>query len=332
MMEEVNEFDFENRIVSNEYDSIQDGDVENCLRPKTLDEYIGQEKAKSNLKVYIESAKLRSEALDHVLLYGPPGLGKTTLSAIIANEMGVNIRTTSGPAIEKAGDLAAILTNLGPGDVLFIDEIHRLSKVAEEIRNLEDKADMYEDALGTYLVKLSAKDMDEHDSRQITKLLHIIGDYERISDHAVNIVESAEEMRDKKLTFSPEARRELSVLTAAVADILSITSEAFAANDLTRASDIEPLEQVVDELRDRIRRHHIKRLQKSECTIEHGFVLADLLTNCERVADHCSNIGGCVIEISAYDALDMHKYLSDLRDGSSDYEAKCAAYRAKYTL
>jgi len=133
MMEEVNEFDFENRILSNEYDSVEDGEVENCLRPKTLSEYVGQEKAKSNLKVYIESARLRSEALDHVLLYGPPGLGKTTLSAIIANEMGVNIRTTSGPAIEKAGDLAAILTNLAPGDVLFIDEIHRLSRVAEEI-------------------------------------------------------------------------------------------------------------------------------------------------------------------------------------------------------
>ena len=133
MMEEVNEFDFENRILSNEYDSTVDGDVENCLRPKALTEYVGQEKAKSNLKIYIESAKLRSEPLDHVLLYGPPGLGKTTLSSIIANEMGVNIRTTSGPAIEKAGDLAAILTNLAPGDVLFIDEIHRLSRVAEEI-------------------------------------------------------------------------------------------------------------------------------------------------------------------------------------------------------
>lgn len=133
MMDEVSEFDFENRIVSNEYSAGEDSQIENDLRPKVLDEYIGQEKAKENLKVYIESAKLRGEALDHVLLYGPPGLGKTTLSSIIANEMGVNIRTTSGPAIEKQGDLAAILTNLSEGDVLFIDEIHRLSRAVEEI-------------------------------------------------------------------------------------------------------------------------------------------------------------------------------------------------------
>ncbi len=133
MMEEISEFDYENRIVSNEYSAGEDSQIENDLRPKVLDEYVGQEKAKENLKVYIESAKLRGEALDHVLLYGPPGLGKTTLSAIIANEMGVNIRTTSGPAIEKQGDLAAILTNLSEGDVLFIDEIHRLSRAVEEI-------------------------------------------------------------------------------------------------------------------------------------------------------------------------------------------------------
>ncbi len=133
MMEEVNEFDFENRILSNEYDTIEDADVENSLRPKVLEEYIGQESVKSNLRIYIESAKMRGEPLDHVLLYGPPGLGKTTLSSIIANEMGVNIRTTSGPAIEKPGDLASILTNLADGDVLFIDEIHRLSRSVEEI-------------------------------------------------------------------------------------------------------------------------------------------------------------------------------------------------------
>ena len=131
-MDEITEFDFENRIVSSEFNG-SDGDVENSLRPKRLDDYIGQTKAKDNLKIFIESAKMRADSLDHILLYGPPGLGKTTLSYIIANEMNVNIRTTSGPAIEKQGDLAAILTNLSEGDVLFIDEIHRLSRSIEEI-------------------------------------------------------------------------------------------------------------------------------------------------------------------------------------------------------
>ena len=126
------EFDFENRIMTSSAIS-DDSDAESSLRPKTLSDYIGQEKAKENLKIYIEAAKLRGENLDHVLLYGPPGLGKTTLSNIIAAEMGVNIRITSGPAIEKQGDLAALLTNLAEGDVLFIDEIHRLSRSVEEI-------------------------------------------------------------------------------------------------------------------------------------------------------------------------------------------------------
>lgn len=130
-MDMNDELDFENRILSTSYIP-SDADNENSLRPKTLDDYIGQSKAKENLKVYIDAAKMRSETLDHVLLYGPPGLGKTTLSNIIASEMGVNIRVTSGPAIEKPGDLVALLTNLNQGDVLFIDEIHRLSRAVEE--------------------------------------------------------------------------------------------------------------------------------------------------------------------------------------------------------
>ena len=129
---DTNDFDFENRIMNTGYNA-EDSDVDVSLRPKTLDDYVGQEKVKENLRIYIEAAKQRNDPLDHVLLYGPPGLGKTTLSNIIAAEMGVNIRITSGPAIEKQGDLAAILTNLNEGDVLFIDEIHRLSRSVEEI-------------------------------------------------------------------------------------------------------------------------------------------------------------------------------------------------------
>ena len=205
-------------------------------------------------------------------------------------------------------------------------------KLADSVRDMETEVDVLEDTIGSYLVKLSGCELTDKDSEQVTKLLHIIGDYERISDHAVNIVESAEEMKDKKLSFSDEARHELSVLVAAVSETLEITEKAFVGNDVVLAAEIESLEQIVDELRDKIKLNHIQRLQKSECTIEHGFVLSDLLNNFERVGDHCSNIASCVIEISAHDALDMHKYLADLRDINKEYENKCEFYRNKYAL
>ncbi|MBQ9084688.1 MAG: Na/Pi cotransporter family protein [Clostridia bacterium] len=241
---------------------------------------------------------------------------------------------TPAVAVERATQVAYTMAELS-GKALT-DAISLFTnydpKVADAVRDLEAKVDTFEDSLGAYLVKVSACQLDQRDSEQVTKLLHIIGDYERISDHAVNIVESAEEIREKKISFSSEAQRELAVLRAAVLEIVEITRDAFINNDLARAQEVEPLEQVVDELRDKIRLNHILRLQKSECTIEHGFVLSDLLTNFERVADHCSNIGGCVIEISAFDTLEMHKYLSEIKKGSENFEQKYQVYAAKYSI
>ena len=205
-------------------------------------------------------------------------------------------------------------------------------KKADSVRDGEDAADKMEDALGSYLVKLSAENLLEEDSHKTTMLLHIIGDCERISDHAVNIAESPEEKKDKKLSFSAEAQRELATLTAAVNEILTLTEAAFIEKDLAAAMHVEPLEQVIDDLRDKIKLNHILRLQKSECTIEHGFILSDLLNNLERVADHCSNIAACLLEMREHDSMDMHKYLSEVHAGAEDFDKQFALYAAKYAL
>ncbi len=251
-----------------------------------------------------------------------------------ANLLDERLIATPAIAVQRATEVTAAMAEVSCDalrkSLSLFEEFD--PKVADEVRDLENKADSYEDSLGSYLVRVSSADMNEYDSRQITKLLHIIGDFERISDHAVNIVESAEEMRDKKIEFSAEAKREMQVLRQAVGDILNMAESTFVNNDIALATDIEPLEQVVDDLRDRIKLNHILRLQKSECTIEHGFILADLLNNFERVSDHCSNIGCCVVEISTYDSMDVHKYLSDLRKGTGRFEEKYAEYKDKYAI
>ena len=241
---------------------------------------------------------------------------------------------TPGVAVARATEVTGLMAGISTEALLkSLDLAENYDvKLADEIRELEDKADKMEDALGTYLVKLSSQSMNEKDSEQITKLLHIIGDYERISDHAVNIVESAEELTDKKIEFSVEAQKELLVLRNALREILALTCEVYTENDLSKAAQVEPIEQVVDDLMDQIKLNHIRRLQKSECTIELGFVLNDFLVNFERVSDHCSNIASCIIEISQFGALDMHKYLADLRAGSENYEQKYKEYKRKYNI
>ena len=235
-----------------------------------------------------------------------------------------------GRAYEVTGIMAEVSTNAMLKAMQLADKYD--AKLADQVRDLETEADRLEDALGTYLVKLSARSMDEQNSNQVTKLLRIIGDYERISDHAVNIVESIEELESKKEGFSQVARDELHVLDGAITEILDLTREAYVNEDVRKAADVESLEQVVDDLMVQIKMNHTMRLQRGECTIELGFVLNDLLIDFERVSDHCSNIGSCIVEVSRYGALDMHKYLSDLRHGSEEYEQKYREYKNKFVI
>ncbi len=205
-------------------------------------------------------------------------------------------------------------------------------KLAQQIRDAEDTVDIYEDVLGSYLVKISAKDLSERDSVDATKLLHIIGDLERISDHSVNMVESAEEMRDKEVAFSAYANSELLKLRGAVAEALDLTLESLLNSDYDKAALVEPLEQVVDYLRDQIKLRHTIRLQKSLCSIELGFILSDVLTNLERVSDHCSNVAGCLIEMSRHETLDIHNYLHGIKNDGEEFKAKYTEYMDKYAL
>lgn len=205
-------------------------------------------------------------------------------------------------------------------------------KKAEQILKDENTVDKYEDELGSYLVKLGAISLSDSDSRDVSKLLRIIGDLERISDHSVNILESANEIQSKNLSFSESAKKELSVMMNAVSDILDITLDAFRNDDLKKAYEVEPLEQVVDNLQNLLKKRHVSRLRKKECTIEMGFVLSDVLTNLERVSDHCSNIAICMIEI-AHESFDTHGYIQELKlNHDKEFDENVQKLSRKYML
>ena len=196
---------------------------------------------------------------------------------------------------------------------------------------MEDRLDDYEDQLGTYLVKLSSQALSSEDSHVVSKILHAIGDFERLGDHACNLAEVAKELYDKKITFSPQAQQEIKVLTDALQEILTITACAYDGNSIELAAKVEPLEQVIDGLISKIRANHIRRLQKGACTIEGGFILADLLNNYERVSDHCSNIAVAIIEVE-HDSFDTHKYLNGVKYGNSVFNEIYDAYEKRYAL
>ena len=204
-------------------------------------------------------------------------------------------------------------------------------ELAEGIRRDEKRCDRYEDALGTYLVRLSTQQMGAAESEEATELLKTIGDFERISDHAVNVLESAEELRTKGLTFSKTAQRELDVLSKAVRDILTLALRAFREKDMDAAGQVEPLEQVIDDLKEQMRTRHILRLQQGQCSIETGFVWCDLLTDLERTSDHCSNIAGCVIDAAQHD-LNLHETLRSVRHSDGTYRQRLDACAEVYRL
>ena len=214
----------------------------------------------------------------------------------------------------------------GMGSVLKYDDGR-----AKQIRTFEDKTDYYEDILGTYLVKLTSRQLGEEDSVKATEYMKLIGDYERIADHAVNLLESAEEMQQKKIVFSEDAEKEYRMICAAVSEILDLSYQAFSKGDFTSAQRTEPLEQVIDTIKEELRTRHILRLQKGECSVDAGFVWSDLLTNLERVSDHCSNISGCILDTTGH-TMNIHENQRIYRNSDENFKQTFAEYKRKYAI
>jgi len=220
-------------------------------------------------------------------------------------------------------------------DALFkaINLCHKYNEAdAEKVIELENLVDRYEDELGTYLMKINNAELAQNDSQVVTMILHCIGDFERISDHAVNIMETAKEVSKKEESFSDKARAELDVYEAALREIVTMTYNVFARDDAELATHVEPLEEVIDNLNDEVKKKHVKRLRKGKCTIGLGFILSDLTTNYERVADHCSNIAACLIQTKV-DTLETHEYIDNLKENDAiRFNREYKEYRKKYKL
>ncbi len=195
----------------------------------------------------------------------------------------------------------------------------------------EEVLDSYEDGLGTFLLKLSSSSLSEGDSRKITKMLHAIGNFERLGDHSVNLLKTAREIKEKKIVFSEEAYEELTVLTDALIEIITITANSYIHNDVQKAMRVEPLEQLIDKLIAVSKKNHVKRMKNGECTFELGFVFTDILTNCERISDHCSNIAVTIIE-AANNSFDTHRYLNDVKANNEEFKNLYSEFKSKYSI
>ena len=231
---------------------------------------------------------------------------------------------------QTVSEMAAISKKTLLDAITLIDKYDE--NLAEAIVNNEKEVDEYEDATSSYLLQISEQDLSQKDSREVSQLLHVVGDVERIADHAVNIMDAAKEIKNKNISFSPEAQRELSVMANAVREILSLAVEALVNEDLNVAKKVEPLEQIIDKLNHKIKRNHVERLRTGNCTIELGFVLSDILANFERVSDHCSNIAVCLLEIEN-NSLQTHEYLHNVKEtGANEFFEFYDMYKQRYSL
>lgn len=248
-------------------------------------------------------------------------------------ELDERLLSTPSIAIGRCHSIAVDMANASASamkQALSLMESYS-SDTAREIREKEALTDHYEDILSTYLVHLSARQISESDSTEAAELLKIIGDFERIADHSVNLLESFEELRNKGLSLTKDAHREYAVMSAAIEEILELSFSAFLNNDIVVAQSVEPLEQVVDILKEKMRTCHILRLQSGKCSIDAGFVWSDMLTDLERVSDHCSNIAGCIMDIADHN-MNIHESLRAMRLDSEDFRVRFDEYSMKYAL
>ena len=239
-----------------------------------------------------------------------------------------------GYAVEKCNELVRQMAEISKNMILSsIGILYDYDeKTADEIEENEQLVDTYEDKVSTYLVHLALGKLSEQDSKTVTHLLHVVGDLERISDHAVNLISTAKEVSDKEIEFSEDAKREIGIMSDAISEILEITVKAFETDDRELAKRVEPLEQTIDNIKRVIKNNHIDRLRGGLCTIEFGFVLSDIITNCERVADHCSNIAVSILEMK-HNSMDTHEYLSQVKnEGRNQFFELYDDYMEKYKI
>ena len=248
-------------------------------------------------------------------------------------ELDERLLATPTIALQQCGLLAVKMAEeTVEGFLLSLQSLSRYDESdARKIRELESSTDHYEDILGTYLTRIARSQISEDDSSEVSRLLKAIGDFERISDHSVNVLDSAEELREKKIILSEDARQELNVLMDALREILQKTLAAFVANDAEAASTVEPLERVIDDIKAVLRNRHITRLKENRCSVEAGFVWSDLLTDLERVSDHCSNIALGMLDANAHN-MNAHQAHRDLKKDSEQYREKLVYYSNKYLL